>query len=255
MKRLFLLLFLFSLSKAFSISVSSEDANKIAEKVWQNECRGTLEGLTNWKKGENFASLGIGHFIWYPVGKKERFQETFPKLVIFLQSRGTVLPGWLKKAQGCPWSTREEFYLNIKSPQMTALRQMLFDTKHLQAQFLAERLENSLPEIIEHLSAEEKEKITAIFNQLTCDPRGLYALIDYLNFKGTGIVPDEMYKGQGWGLLQVLQRIPSSSKNAVADFVEAARTLLMQRVQNSPPERNEQQWLKGWLNRVNSYLS
>jgi hypothetical protein len=257
MKRLFLLLILLNLAccKAFSISVSTEDANKIAEKVWQNECRGTLEGLTNWKKGENFASLGIGHFIWYPVGKREQFRETFPDLLKFLQSRGAVLPSWLKKAQGCPWSSREEFYLNIKSAQMTALRQMLFDTKHLQALFLAQRLENSLPEIIEHLPSGDKEKIMATFHQLSCDPRGLYALIDYLNFKGTGTVSDETYKGQGWGLLQVLQRIPPSSKNAVADFVEAARTLLMQRVQNSPPDRNEQQWLKGWLNRVNTYLS
>ena len=26
---------------------------------------GTISGLTSWNVGENFASLGIGHFIWY----------------------------------------------------------------------------------------------------------------------------------------------------------------------------------------------
>ncbi len=257
MKKHFLLLTLFALTctqSAFSISISYDDAKKIAEKVWQNECRGSMEGLTNWKKGENFASLGIGHFIWYQPGKKERFQETFPELLKFLQAEGIVLPAWLKKAQGCPWSSREEFYLNVKSSDMAALRQLLFDTKDLQAIFLARRLEAFLPKMIGHLSEEERDKLTATFNRLASDHKGLYALIDYLNFKGAGTSPDEKYKGQGWGLLQVLERIPPNSKDPVLDFVENARILLMLRVQNSPPERNEQQWLKGWLNRLNTYL-
>jgi hypothetical protein len=44
---------------AFSLTVSSEDANAIGEKIWKNECANTLEGLTTWKKGENFFSLGL----------------------------------------------------------------------------------------------------------------------------------------------------------------------------------------------------
>jgi hypothetical protein len=214
-----------------------------------------MEGLTHWNKSENFPSLGIGHFIWYPVGKKERFQETFPSLLKFLQNERVVLPAWLKNASGCPWKTRDEFYKDIQSPQMKSLRQLLFDTRNLQAIFIASRLETALPQMINSCSQEDKEKITTIFSRLAKDADGLYALIDYLNFKGDGTSPEESYKGQGWGLLQVLQQIPASSKQPLVDFVGAAKTVLSQRVQNSPPERNEQQWIKGWFNRLETYLN
>lgn len=250
MKR-FLVLFLISFGTVFSIS--PEDTQKLAEKIWKNECGGSLEGLTHWGERENFPSLGIGHFIWYPAGKKDRFKETFPDLLLFLQKEGTVLPAWLKTAQGCPWNNREEFYSQIKTPHMQQLRQFLFDTKNLQALFIAARLEQALPQMIEKLSPPEKEKITTTFNRLAKDPQGLYALIDYVNFKGEGITLTETYQGQGWGLLQVLQGIPSSSQNIVADFVESAKKVLSQRVQNAPPEKHEEKWLKGWFNRLETY--
>src|SRR5690242_18693625 len=89
----------------FPFSVSQKDITSIAEKIWKNECGGTIEGLVVWNKGENFPSLGIGHFIWYPEGKKDRFEETFPQLIRFLQEKKVSLPEWLKNASGCPWKT------------------------------------------------------------------------------------------------------------------------------------------------------
>jgi hypothetical protein len=50
---------------------------RIGRKVWQNECGGTVAGLTSWNAGENFASLGIGHFIWYPAGRADRSRKAF----------------------------------------------------------------------------------------------------------------------------------------------------------------------------------
>ena len=250
-----LVLALVCLEPVFSLSVSSQDAKKIGEKIWKNECAGTLEGLTNWNIGENFPSLGIGHFIWYPVDKSERFEETFPALLTFLQNEGATLPSWLKATSKCPWNSREEFYNEIQSGQMKSLRRFLFDTRNLQAVFIANRLEKALPKMIENLPQAEKDKITASFLRLTKAPNGLYALIDYLNFKGDGTSLHERYKGEGWGLLQVLQRVPSFSQNPVVDFVNAAKGVLAQRVKNSPPERDEQRWLKGWFNRLDTYLS
>jgi len=253
--RIFVLLIsLCYIGKAFSISVSPENANRIGEKIWKNECAGTIEGLTNWKKGENFASLGIGHFIWYSHDKKERFQETFPDLLVFLQKNGTPLPAWLKTTNECPWNSREEFYESIQSPEMKSLRQFLFDTRALQAIFIANRLETSFAQILDNCSQQEKSKITTLFNRMVKDARGLYALIDYLNFKGAGISANETYQGQGWGLLQVLQGMPDFSENPEFDFVQSAKTILNQRVKNSPLERNEAQWLKGWFNRLDTYL-
>jgi hypothetical protein len=252
MKNLLLFLLL-SLGKVWAISVSPQEAQKVGEKIWKNECGGKVEGLTHWGEQENFPSLGIGHFIWYPAGQRGQFQEKFPDLLTFLQKQGVVLPSWLKKAEGCPWKSREEFNNQIQSPPMKELRELLFDTRNLQALFIAERLEKALPKMTEKLSPEEKEKITAVFNRLASTSQGLYALIDYVNFKGEGIDPKETYQGQGWGLLQVLQGIPSSSNNVVTDFAESAKKVLAQRVKNAPPEKHEEKWLKGWFNRLETY--
>lgn len=250
----FLILALFAaLHPVLMLAISPQEVDKIAEKVWRNECRGTLDGLTTWNKGESFGSFGIGHFIWYTKGKPERFQESFPELLAFLQSSGTILPNWLKSSQTCPWSSREEFYANFNSPEMNALRQLLFDTRNLQAVFIAQRLEKALPKILVKVSENEKPVIMSIYSRLASDPRGLYIIIDYLNFKGEGTSPSEGYKGQGWGLLQVLQRLQPSSNNIVEDFIQAAKAVLTKRVENSPPDRNEKQWLPGWINRINTY--
>ncbi len=249
-----LLLFLLLIGHSFAITVSPQDAQQIGVKIWKNECGGTLEGLTHWGKNENFPSLGIGHFIWYPEGKKDRFQEGFPPLLVFLQNQKADIPAWLRSASSCPWNTRDEFYKQINSPKMNQLRQFLYDTRNLQALFIATRLEKALPQMIEKLPSQEKEKVTATFNRLASTPQGLYALLDYVNFKGEGTDSKETYQGQGWGLLQVLQAIPSSSKTEVTDFVQAAKKILSQRVLNSPPERQEEKYLKGWSNRLETYL-
>ena len=136
---------------------------------------------------------------------------------------------------------------------MSSLQQLLIDTKNLQALFIAQRLEKTFPQIVQCLPETERSHVSTTFHRLAGTPQGLYAMIDYLNFKGSGTSASERYNEQGWGLLQVLQKIPSSSKNVVADFTTAAKELLTLRVQNSPPERREEQWLKGWLNRVSSY--
>jgi hypothetical protein len=255
MKPSFFLVLLLWIGQAFTFSISIQDAQKIGDKIWRNECGGTVDGLTHWNTNENFPSLGIGHFIWYPKDKRDRFHETFPLLLTFLQKEGVQLPNWLKKADGCPWGSREQFYEQIQSPEMQGLRQMLFETRKQQAIFIAIRLEKAFPHMIQSLSKQEKSRLTDTFHRLAGDARGLYALLDYLNFKGDGTSSAETYKGQGWGLLQVLQRVPSNSKNPVADFVEAAKIVLLQRIQNSPPERNEKRWLQGWSERVNSYLN
>lgn len=243
------------LATAFSLSVSPETAGKIGEKIWKNECACSIEGLTNWKKGENFASLGIGHFIWYSDGQQERFQETFPDMLLFLKEHGATLPAWLQTAKACPWNSREDFYANIQSPNMQTLRQFLFDTRGLQALFIANRLNAALTQITECCSPQEKNKITTLLTRLSEKAEGLYALIDYVNFKGAGISPSEAYQGQGWGLLQVLQTMPKASDKPIIDFVRSAKSVLSRRVQNAPAERNEKQWLQGWFNRLDTYLT
>ena len=124
-----------------AITLSHADILKIGKRVWQNECNGTISGLTSWNEGEDFASLGIGHFIWYPKGRRGPFEESFPKLVGFVSKRGAKLPTFLMTSgeQPCPWNSRAEFLHAQHTPEMNQLRQFLVDTIDLQAEFLIAR--------------------------------------------------------------------------------------------------------------------
>lgn len=233
------------------IEVSPDEMMEIGRRIWKNECGGTVEGLTSWNDGETFASLGIGHFIWYPAGQEGPFEESFPKLVGHLQRNGAALPDWLTPGSDCPWPTRQAFLKDLSSPRMKELRKLLADTVPLQARFIIDRLEASLPRILETLPAEERPEVSARFYRVANASMGPYALADYVNFKGEGINLNERYHGQGWGLLQVLQGMKDGP--ALEEYSASAARALERRVANSPPERNEKRWLPGWLARVKTY--
>ena len=101
----------------------------------------------------------------------------------------------------------------------------------------------------------ERGKIEKQFNRVASSAQGCYALIDYVNFKGEGVLVTERYHGRGWGLLQVLEGMSGSGDGAAAanEFADSAARVLRERVENSPPERNEKRWLQGWLSRVATY--
>ncbi|MGI8432822.1 MAG: hypothetical protein ACR2II_12165 [Chthoniobacterales bacterium] len=247
---------LFPIGSPAAISLSHQDAMRVGRKIWQNECGGSVAGLTSWNAGENFASLGIGHFIWYPAGARGPFEESFPAFVRYVEKRGAKLPDLVleKKGEACPWNSRAEFIAATSSPQMKNLRTFLTDTIDLQADFLVQRLRNALPKMLAAAPAGEREKIEQRFNQLANRAHGCYALIDYVNFKGEGVLESERYKGRGWGLLQVLKGMSDDSgASPLGEFAGSAERALRARVQNSPPERKEQRWLPGWLARVQSY--
>jgi hypothetical protein len=241
----------------FLASLNPNQAMVIGLKVWQNECGSTLDGLTSWNEGEEFASIGIGHFIWYPHNKKKQFEETFPELVHFLIENGVDVPRWIEESLGCPWKTREEFKRAVQQQmkQIIELRRLMQKTIVLQTQFLSLRLEKALPALLAKSSDENREKIKTAYERLQNHPNGLYVLLDYVNFKGYGTSDKEAYGGAGWGLYQVLERMPNrADANPIAEFVKAAKELLEERVKNSPAERNENKYLQGWLNRLDSYF-
>jgi hypothetical protein len=239
-----------------AITLSHADVLRIGKRVWQNECNGTISGLTAWNEGEDFASLGIGHFIWYPKGRRGPFEESFPKLVNFVSKRGAKLPTLLLKGadQPCPWNSRAEFLRAQHAPDMNQLRQFLAGTIDLQAEFLMARLEGALPKMLAEAASADRPNVQQQFERLTRTPQGCYALIDYVNFKGEGVLQTERYQGQGWGLLQVLEAMHGTSDaDAANEFAHAAKATLIQRVHNAPAERHESKWLAGWIRRVNSY--
>jgi hypothetical protein len=240
-----------------AISLTRSEALAIGKKIWQNECNGTIAGLTSWNQGENFASLGIGHFIWYPKGQRGPFEESFPRLVSFIAKRGAKLPGLLLGTgeHPCPWNSRAEFLRAQQTVEMRQLRQFLADTVDIQTEFLISRLQSALPKMLAEAAPPDRANVQQQFERLASTPQGYYPLVDYVNFKGEGVLHTERYQGQGWGLLQVLENMHGTSADtaAVDEFARSAKAILTRRVQNAPPERREARWLPGWLQRVNSY--
>ena len=234
-------------------ALSDKELEEIGRRVWQNECGGTRDGLTSWNAGEDFASLGIGHFIWYPRGQRGPFEESFPRLAKYLASQGVSVPAWAKDS-ACPWSSRAEFQAQFQSARMKELRELLFSTLRQQSRFLALRLEDALPKMLDAAPPAQRAHVREQFERLRATSAGTFAMIDYVNFKGEGSKPEERYNGQGWGLLQVLMGMSSSGPGATREFASSAAATLTRRVENSPPARNESRWLPGWKKRVRAYV-
>lgn len=240
------------------IHVSPEEALAIGVKIWYNEGAGTEAGLTTWSEGENFASLGIGHFIWYPYGVPQLYSNSFPDLLKYMQARGANVPIWL---QGnwqpfCPWNSRLEFQAALNSPRMIELRQFLLDTIPLQTQFMIERMEEALPKMLASLPQDDRPYLRAQFYHIANTPLGVYALVDYVNFKGIGVTAAGGYDYHGWGLLEVLEgmRYAPRAMSTLQAFVWSANQVLTRRVMNQPSYSHDWQWLNGWRNRLQTYL-
>ena len=71
----------------------------IGEQIFKNETGGRIDQLVHWNLRENFASMGIGHFTWYPAGRAARFGNTFPGLLDYLAQNGVSLPAWVQRAR------------------------------------------------------------------------------------------------------------------------------------------------------------
>lgn len=226
----------------------------IGRKIWQNESGGTVNGLTTWNTGEEFPSLGIGHFIWYPANFKGRFEESWPSFITFAKQRG-INPPAVGQQRHSPWTSRTQFQREFNGAEMTSLRNWLANNINVQTDFIIARSRASLPKMLAAAPASERAKIEANYRKVASTPHGTYALIDYVNFKGEGTSPAERYNGQGWGLLQVLGGMNnvSSGPPAATEFAASAKRTLDRRIANSPPARGEQRWREGWHNRCNTY--
>lgn len=233
------------------VRLSDTQAMEIGRRIWKNECAGTVAGLTTWNKGEEFPSLGIAHFIWYPAGHRGPFEESWPGLARYLKENGQPVEKWMLGP--CPWDSRAAFQADLEGPRLTTLRRLLASTVPLQARYAAMRLERALPRMLAETPKPKRALVETNFRRVASSPLGFYALMDYVNFKGEGTNPSERYRGEGWGLLQVLETMPPEG-NPMAAFAKAADQVLTRRVANAPPARNEAKWLPGWRNRINTYL-
>lgn len=235
---------------------SNSQKAAIGRKIWQNECAGNVDGLTTWNVGEEFPSLGIGHFIWYPAGYNGRFNETWPQFIAFAKQQSATPPP-VALERHSPWKSKTEFQQDFNGPRLSALRKWLAANVTLQTDFIIARSHAALPKILAAAPASEKARIEANYRKVATTPQGTYALIDYVNFKGDGTQVSERYKGMGWGLLQVLGGMKEAPTGPAAakEFTASAKRILSRRIANSPAERGEKRWEPGWHNRCATYAT
>lgn len=240
---------------AAGINLSTSQKAAVGHKIWQNESAGTVKGLTHWNEGEEFPSLGIGHFIWYPKGFQGRWTETFPEFVRYAQSRGVRGLPSVASLPDCPWKSRAAFYQDFEGPRLTSLRTWLAAHVTVQTDFIMAKSRAALPKVLAAAPTQQRQRIENNYDKVASTPNGIYALIDYVNFKGDGTNPTERYKSQGWGLLWVLQEMKEvpTGPAAAKEFGAAAARCLDRRIANSPPARGEKRWQEGWHNRCRGY--
>lgn len=238
-------------------SLSQSEIRTIGDKIFRNESGGDIDKLVHWNNGENFASMGIGHFTWYPSGRRNRYGNTFPGLLDHLQNNGVRLPLWVKRARhtGAPWRTKAELRRAKHSPQVREFQNLLYETRYLQANYIFERAKRAMPKLVKASPPRLRSHVAQNLNAVANTRGGWYALIDYVNFKGEGLNRKGGYRGQNWGLLQVLENMRPSQPGQMAlnNFADSAIQVLERRVRNSNPKRNEARWLRGWTIRINSY--
>lgn len=242
--------------------LSPDMARKIGQRIWLNEAGSNRDAITSWNGNEEFASLGIGHFIWFPIGKWLPYEESFPALLDFMRKKNVQIPAWLDKSPipANPWTSRAAFKKDFNSPELRQLRQFLLDTVAEQTQFMVARAQGAMEKILKVTpDGAERTHIVTQFARVVRASDDLYPLIDYINFKGEGTSPTETAfnketgQRQGWGLKQVLLQMHGTTADAVAvraEFTEAVRFILQQRVRNIPANRVFE---VGWLRRVESY--
>ena len=241
---------------AIELSLTAEQLRWVGTQIYLNECAGRFRCLVHWNENEAFPSLGIGHFIWYPEGVDEPYQESFPALIDFMVDNGTQVPGWLTELEpfDAPWPNRAAFIEKESGGQVQALRDFLSSTRGQQVRFIFQRASASLGKVLEAAPAAERERVAGYLEALAETPGGTYALMDYVNFKGEGLEPSERYQGQGWGLLQVLLAMEPEPEQAVLDaFRDAAGRVLTSRAENADNPVERERWLQGWLVRLETY--
>ena len=106
---------------SIEICISKTQANLLSQRIFINETDLKQSKLLQWNQKENFLSLGIAHFIWYPKGQKKRFVESFPLFLTYLQKTGHTLPSWLSDTTACPWQSGKEFYSQLDSAKKKQL--------------------------------------------------------------------------------------------------------------------------------------
>ena len=237
------------------------ELEKIAAKISWNETKGDRNNLVHWNSGEYFASMGIGHFLWYPKNRSKKFSEQFPDMIRYLHGMGVDVPTRLLKQiqrnKGAYWKTRDEWLNDKGSERFEELILFLERTKPQQGQFIQQRFILSLLKLYSSSKQREMKYMNSVIKKITNTPGGWYVLIDYTNFKGIGGKGNDGYNNYDWGLKAVLMNMKKyKDRDVLLRFSKASSYTLKMRVKNAPKgkqQTQEKKWLIGWKSRTYDY--
>lgn len=200
------------------------------------------EGLIDWTPSEDFASLGIMHATWGSE-KTIKHQNGFLKFLYYVQSKGGTIPDFLQKNQDNPWNSRSSFFYAKTSndPRMIQLQKFLQATKDLQVDFTIDQAAQACNKIIAKGKYNQNDILK--LKQLSSDAQGIFAIIDYVNFKGEGNLDDP----SSWGFANVIHEMQLSGGNEIYRFIVAAEKVLA----NNHPKFYI--YKAGWIGRLKFY--
>ena len=174
-------------------------------------------------------------------------------MIAYYKEKGIALPKLLAEFKHSPWNSKSELMAKKANGDRDIQELIAFfdNTRDIQVMFIYDRLKSSLDKMIQ--ASSNKENLKNQFDRMVNTPNGLYALIDYVNFKGEGLKGVSSYNNVAWGLRQVLENMKGTAtgQSALVEFSNSAKDILARRVKNAP--RNESRWLQGWYNRVDTY--
>jgi hypothetical protein len=235
-----------------AFALTDAELASIGNRVWKNECGGSRDGLTSWNAGEDFASLGIGHFIWYPKGPHGPFEESFPKLVKFLVANGAKVPEVVAR-RGLSVEFARGISGGISERTNEGIARAAF-RNHSPAKPLPRAAHGGEPAQNARRSACRTARQCARAIPTHAVDQRRHVRVDRLReLQRRRDESRRALQRRRLGLLQVLAGMQGTGAGAPKEFSASAAATLTRRVQNSPPARNEQRWLPGWKNRVRAY--
>ncbi|MBX9743102.1 MAG: hypothetical protein K2W99_06160 [Chthoniobacterales bacterium] len=236
-----------------NVKLSKSDFNALKEKSnkgyrfsigWEDNYDGTHMDI------KGYVSMGGG--IWYGEKTQLNYTEDWPTIAKALKDNGVKLPEWALGA--CPWANQEEltaalssgfpYYDEIQSLQDT----LSTDPKALDILFRFGKWKRFLTAVDPNSDAPDHYIFTDAtpgdaqlladrFNAVAAmrddagHPLGLYALMDYDNWKGEGTSVTEIRNTQHWGLQSVLRNMSEEemkSEGVLQAFIHSARRTLVE---------------------------
>ena len=229
-------------------ALSNYKADELAKIFYKINTNDSKKNTIIWS-GKHL-NLGIGQFIWYSNQSSKKYNETFPEFISFLKKKTSsnkipheFLTRFKNKKEFIKWKNQHKTRVNQLEDWLTSKKMMQYQTL-----FIIDKFKNSMQKILVDVDSNRYKNFQAMMRVKA--GHGLFIMIDYMNFKGTGLSKRERYNNQGWGIVQVLDLMNTKSPDTVLEFKNKAESLLKTRIKNHPSDKK---YFKSWKNHLNTY--